>query len=37
VTGPFAWNGLISYWLVALVFFGWIVLMAFTTASAVKR
>jgi hypothetical protein len=37
LSGPFAWNGLISYWLVAVVFFAWIVLMVFTTASAIKK
>ncbi|GLR67909.1 hypothetical protein GCM10010909_25900 [Acidocella aquatica] len=36
-SGPFAWNGLVSFWLVAGVFFGWIILMSFATAAAIKR
>ncbi len=34
-TGPFAWNGLIAYWLVASVFFVWILVMVWATARAV--
>lgn len=36
-TGPFAWDGLISWWLPAIDFFGWIVVMMVLTATAVRR
>jgi hypothetical protein len=35
--GPFAWNGLISFWLVATVFFGWIYLLWWATRRAILR
>jgi hypothetical protein len=34
-TGPFAWDGLVAYWLVAGVFFVWILGMVWATARAV--
>lgn len=33
-TGPFAWNGLVSFWLVATVYFGWILVMWWATLRA---
>jgi hypothetical protein len=36
-TGPFAWNGIISFWLVATVFFGWIIMMWWSTLAAIKK
>lgn len=36
-TGPFAWNGLLGFWLVAAMFFGWVFLMWWATARAIKR
>ncbi|MGB8390637.1 MAG: hypothetical protein WCE76_23335, partial [Mycobacterium sp.] len=36
-TGPFAWDGLISWWLPAIDFFGWIVVMMVLTATAARR
>jgi hypothetical protein len=36
-TGPFAWNGVIGFWLVATVFFGWIVLMWWATVRAIRQ
>jgi hypothetical protein len=35
-TGPFAWNGLFTFWLPAFDFFGWVVLMSVLTARAAK-
>lgn len=36
-TGPFAWNGLISFWLVATAFFTWILIMWWATLKAIAR
>lgn len=36
-TGPMAWDGLISWWLPAIDFFGWIVVMMVLTATAARR
>ncbi len=36
-TGPFAWDGLISWWLPAIDFFGWILVMMVLTAAAARR
>lgn len=33
-TGPFAYNGLISFWFIYIVFFGWIFLMSIMTLRA---
>ncbi len=35
-SGPFAWNGLIAFWLVATIFFGWIFVMWWNTVKAIK-
>jgi hypothetical protein len=35
--GPFAWNGLIGFWLVATAFFAWYILMWWSTVRAIKR
>ncbi len=34
-TGPFAWNGVIGFWVVAIAFFGWILMMWWMTRKAV--
>lgn len=34
--GPFSWNGLIGFWLVAIVFFGWIIVMWHMTVKAIR-
>lgn len=36
-TGPFAYDGLISFWFIYIVFFGWIVAMSIVTLKAVGR
>lgn len=36
-SGPFAWNGLIGFWLVAFAFFGWIIMMWWSTVRAIKN
>ena len=36
-TGPFAWNGLISFWVPAVVFFSWIVAMAVQLFKAIGQ
>ena len=36
-TGPFAWNGLLSYWLPAFAFGGWFYFMAYHVIKAIKR
>jgi hypothetical protein len=36
-TGPFAWDGLISWWMPMFDFFGWIVVMTVLTVRAVDR
>ncbi|HEY1974546.1 MAG TPA: hypothetical protein VGH89_41810 [Pseudonocardia sp.] len=36
-TGPLAWNGLFSFYLPALDFFGWTLVMTFLTARAVRN
>jgi len=35
-TGPLAWNGLISWWMLVLVFFVWILSMTYVTLQAIK-
>jgi hypothetical protein len=35
-TGPFAWNGLLSWWVPAIDFFGWFVLMLVLTVNATR-
>lgn len=36
-TGPFAWNGLLSFWIAASAFFVWLVAMTPLTLSAINR
>jgi len=36
-TGPFAWNGLIAFWLAAVAFFGWFLVMFFLLRAYFKR
>ena len=36
-TGPFAYDGLISFWFIYIVFFGWIVIMSVLSLKAVNR
>jgi len=35
--GPFAWNGLLSFWLAAVMFGGWFLIMSFVTHQAITR
>jgi hypothetical protein len=35
-SGPFSWNGIIGFWLVAVAFFGWILMMWRMTVRAIK-
>jgi len=34
--GPFSWNGIIGFWLVAVAFFGWILVMWWMTVRAIR-
>ena len=36
-TGPFAYDGAISFWFIYIVFFGWIMVMSFVTLNTLKR
>lgn len=36
-TGPFAYDGLISFWFIYIVFFSWIMVMSIMTLKALKR
>ena len=36
-TGPFAYDGLISFWFIYIVFFGWIMVMSVLTLKALTR
>jgi len=36
-TGPFAYDGLISFWFIYVVFFGWIMVMSVCTLRALSR
>ena len=36
-SGPFAWNGIIGFWVAALAFFGWVVIMWWATLRAIKH
>mgnify|MGYP001614015868 CR=1 FL=1 len=36
-TGPFAWNGLISFWMVAVVFFAWLIITVVLLLKAISR
>jgi hypothetical protein len=35
--GPFAWHGLLEFWLAAVVFFGWFAVMTVGLLGAIKR
>jgi hypothetical protein len=35
--GPFSWNGIIGFWLVAIAFFGWIVMIWRMTVRAIRN
>lgn len=35
-SGPFSWNGIIGFWLVAFAFFAWIMMMWWMTVRAIK-
>lgn len=35
--GPFAWHGLLEFWLAAVVFFGWVLMMTIQVIGAVNR
>lgn len=36
-TGPFAWNGLLAFWIPVNAFFVWMIAMAFVVTKAIKR
>jgi hypothetical protein len=36
-TGPFAWNGLLAFWLVACVYLSWLVIMSVVLIGAIRR
>jgi hypothetical protein len=36
-TGPLAWHGIFEFWLAAIVFFGWVVVMTVATLGAINR
>jgi hypothetical protein len=36
-SGPFAWQGILEFWLAGTVFFGWVVVMTVATLGAVNR
>lgn len=36
-TGPFAWNGLIAFWLAASAFFAWLIVMSVALLSAIRQ
>ena len=36
-TGPFAWNGLISFWMVAIIFFAWLITMVVLLLKAIGQ
>ncbi len=36
-SGPFAWNGILGFWMAAVMFFGWILMMWWMTVRAVRR
>ena len=35
--GPFSWNGIVSFWMVAIALFLWIIAVWWATQSAIKR
>jgi hypothetical protein len=36
-SGPFAWHGILEFWLAGIVFFGWILVMTYATFGAIKQ
>lgn len=36
-TGPFAWNGLLAFWLVAVLFGAWFIVMTWVMLTAIKQ
>jgi hypothetical protein len=36
-SGPFAWQGILEFWLAGVVFFGWVVVMSIATIGAIRR
>src|SRR5581483_3345724 len=36
-TGPFAWNGILAFWVVAVLFGAWFIVMTFVLLQAIKR
>jgi hypothetical protein len=36
-SGPFGWNGVVGFWLVAVDFFAWVILMWVLTVKAIKQ
>lgn len=36
-SGPFAWNGIIGFWVPAIAFFGWIIIAWWVTVKAIKQ
>jgi hypothetical protein len=36
-TGPFAWNGIIAFWLLVVAFFIWMVVMAWALLRAIAQ
>lgn len=36
-SGPFAWHGILEFWLAAAVFFGWLIVMTTVLLGAVRR
>ena len=36
-TGAFAWHGAMEFWLAAVVFFGWVVVMTIVMFGAIRR
>jgi hypothetical protein len=35
-TGPLAWNGILAFWVVAIAFFAWVIMMYVTTVRAIN-
>jgi hypothetical protein len=36
-TGPFSWHGFFEFWVAAMVFFGWMIVMTVALFGAIKR
>ena len=37
LSGPFAWNGILAFWLPLVVFFGWYIVMFFVLLKVIKE